>query len=162
LIRIHSDVSTFSLPDIRGMLSGSYWTPGITEGEIAKGMANSALNAGAFTADGRQVGYLRVISDKVRFAYLLDVIVHPEFRERGIGRDMVRFALEHPDLREVYQWILVTRDAHGVYEKCGFEPMRFPERWMSIIRPRPDRSQYPDSPAPGSTPEPNSITRGDG
>lgn len=55
---------------------------------------------------------------------------------------MVRFALGHPDLREVYQWLLVTRDAHGVYEKCGFKPLEHPDKWMAIIRPRPDRSDY--------------------
>jgi hypothetical protein len=57
---------------------------------------------------------------------------------------MVRFALSHPDMKDVYQWHLLTVDEHGVYEKCGFGPLPNPEKWMSIVRPRPDRSSFPD------------------
>ena len=28
------------------------------------------------------------------------------------------------------RWLLATRDAHGLYEKTGFGPLRQPERWM--------------------------------
>jgi hypothetical protein len=32
--------------------------------------------------------------------------------------------------------VLATHDAHGVYAALGFEPLRYPERWMEIdIRP---------------------------
>ncbi|MBI4832154.1 MAG: GNAT family N-acetyltransferase [Candidatus Lindowbacteria bacterium] len=124
------------------MLSESYWTPGITKNEIKKGLDNSALVVGAYLADGRQIGFLRVISDKVRFAYLLDVIVHDEYRGRGMGRGMVRFALAHPDLKDVYQWILITKDAHGVYEKLGFQALQDAWKWMTIWKPRPERKEY--------------------
>jgi GNAT superfamily N-acetyltransferase len=125
------------------MLSKVYWSPGITPNEILKGMENSALAVGAYTGDGRQIGFLRVISDKVRFAYLVDVVVHEDFRRRGIGRGMVSYALSHPELADVYQWILITSDAHGIYEKCGFESLQHPEKWMSIMKPRPRRDDYP-------------------
>jgi hypothetical protein len=57
---------------------------------------------------------------------------------------MVKFALSHPELRDVYQWFLMTADAHGVYEKCGFEPVKNAERLMYIIKPRPDRNNFED------------------
>jgi GNAT superfamily N-acetyltransferase len=124
------------------MLSNVYWSPNITVNEIQKGIDNSALVVGAYTNSGQQVGFLRVVSDKVRFAYVLDVVVREDFRRQGIGQRMVNCALCHPDLKDVYQWILITKDAHGVYQKCGFEPLKNPEKWMTIIKPRPDRASF--------------------
>lgn len=137
-----TDPSRLRLGEIRDMLSTTYWSPGITEEEIRKGIRNSALVVGAYDETGRQVGFCRVISDKTRFAYLLDVIVAPDCRHHGIGRAMVRFAVSHPELKDVYQWILKTSDAHGVYGKCGFEPLGETEKWMGKIGPRPDRREF--------------------
>jgi GNAT superfamily N-acetyltransferase len=131
------------MDDIQSMLSKVFWSPNITKNEILKGIRNSALVVGAYTEDGKQVGFLRVVSDKVRFAYILDVVVKEDFRRQGIGQAMVKFTLSHSELKDVYQWLLITKDAHGVYEKCGFEPLRNPEKWMSIRNPRPDRTEFP-------------------
>ena len=125
------------------MLSKVYWSPGITGAEVWKGIGNSALVVGAYAEDGRQVGFLRVISDRVRFAYVLDVVVREDRRRQGIARQMVNYALAHPELAEVYHWLLMTSDAHGVYEKCGFEALRTPEKWMAVLKTRPDRADYP-------------------
>jgi ribosomal protein S18 acetylase RimI-like enzyme len=137
-----SDPDRLRLNDIHDMLSKTYWSPGITKNEIARCIRNSALVVGAFAGDGQQVGFCRVISDKTRFAYLLDVIVAEECRHHGIGQAMVRYAVSHPDLRYVYQWLLKTSDAHGMYGKCGFTPVEDPERWMGRMQPRPERGVF--------------------
>jgi ribosomal protein S18 acetylase RimI-like enzyme len=142
IVEISSNKEDLRIDDIHEMLSKVFWSPHITENEIFKGIKNSALVVGAYIESGKQIGFLRVISDKVRFAYLLDVVVHEDYRRQGIGQRMVKFALSHPELKDVYQWLLVTMDAHGVYEKCGFESLKNPEKWMSIIKPRPDRANF--------------------
>ncbi|MBI5116891.1 GNAT family N-acetyltransferase [Candidatus Poribacteria bacterium] len=141
-IDIDSSRERIRLDDVQEMLSKAYWCRGITENEIKKGMDNSALVVGAYLPEGRQIGFLRVISDKVRFAYLLDVIVHDEHRGRGMGRRMVRFAISHPELKDVYQWVLITKDAHGVYEKLGFQALQDTWKWMSKWKARPERKEY--------------------
>jgi GNAT superfamily N-acetyltransferase len=138
---ISADRDRLRIDDVREMLAGTYWSPGITKNEIEKGICNSALVVGAYDKTGKQVGFCRVISDKTRFAYLLDVIVAPDIRHHGIGQAMVRFAMAHPDLKDVYQWLLKTSDAHGVYGKCGFVPLAETEKWMGIVNPRPDRKE---------------------
>ncbi|HTP27105.1 MAG TPA: GNAT family N-acetyltransferase [Anaeromyxobacteraceae bacterium] len=140
---LSSERNHLRLDDVHAMLSQSYWSPGITKDEIAAGIENSALAVGAYAADGRQIGFLRVISDKVRFAYILDVIVAEDYRGRGTGQAMVRFAMTHPDLQPVYQWMLKTKDAHGVYARCGFVAIEDPERWMGMMQRRPDRKVFP-------------------
>jgi len=141
-VDISSDREKLRVRNIHEMLSKVYWSPSITKNEILKGINNSALIVGAYAENGKQIGFLRVVSDKVRFAYLLDVVVNEDYRRQGIGQSMVKFALAHPELKDVYQWLLVTRDAHDVYGKCGFESLKNPENWMSIINPRPDRVKF--------------------
>ena len=109
------------------------------ENEVIQGARNSALLVGAFTADNKQIGYARVISDGTRFAYILDVIVDEKYRKQGIGQAMIRFILNHPVLKDIYQWLLITKDAHGVYQKVGFNPVARPNDWMEIRYKRPDR-----------------------
>lgn len=124
---------------VRDMLKDAYWSKDISVKEIKKGANNSALVVAAYNEGNNVVGYLRVISDKTRFAYLLDVYVHEKHRKKGIGRSMVRFALNHPELKDVYLWLLITKDAHDVYKSLGFQPLQEAYKWMSIIKPRPER-----------------------
>lgn len=121
------------------MLSKSFWSPGIGIAEVTQGARNSALLVGAFTEDKKQVGYARAISDKTRFAYILDVIVDESYRKKGIGQKMITAILGHSELKDVYQWLLITRDAHGVYSKVGFKPISHPLDWMEIRHDRPKR-----------------------
>lgn len=106
--------------------------------EVEKGARHSALVIGAFAPEPLgQVGYMRVVSDCTRFAYLMDVVVAPEARRRGIARAMVSQALGHRGLSDVYQWLLRTRDAHSVYAAAGFAILDRPENWMTRLLPRP-------------------------
>jgi N-acetylglutamate synthase-like GNAT family acetyltransferase len=124
---------------IQNMLKDAFWSIGITKDEIIKGAKNSALLVGAFNNDGIQIGFSRVISDKTRFAYILDVIVNENHRKSGIGQAMIRYIMNHPELKDIYQWVLITKDAHGVYKKAGFNPIFRPDDWMEVRHPRPKR-----------------------
>ena len=120
---------------VREMLSDSYWVPGISLDETIKGAENSALVVGAFI-NGQQIGYARVISDKTRFAYILDVYVTEEYRRQGIGKSMIQHILTYNELKDVYQWLLITQDAHGVYSHFGFAPVSTPFDWLEIRKLR--------------------------
>jgi GNAT superfamily N-acetyltransferase len=122
-------LSRFDFAACHGWLAGSYWSPGISAREVEFGFRNSTVVVGAYAA-ARQVGCLRLASDRTRFAYVMDVFVDPSCRRRGLARRMVRFAMEHPELLLVYQWMLGTHDAHGVYAELGFAPLPHPERFM--------------------------------
>jgi ribosomal protein S18 acetylase RimI-like enzyme len=128
---------------ITDMLKDAFWSIGIKKKEVTQGAQNSALLVGAFTKK-EQIGYSRVISDKTRFAYILDVIVDDKYRKQGIGQAMVRTILNHPFLKDVYQWSLITKDAHEVYKKVGFKPVARPDDWMEIRNNRPDSRRMID------------------
>ena len=124
---------------VQNMLKDVSWSMGIKKEEVIQGARNSALLVGTFTNDNVQIGFSRVISDKTRFAYIMDVVVDEKYRKQGIAQAMISYILSHPDLKDVYQWILLTKDAHGVYRKVGFTPLSQPDGWMEIRQPRPER-----------------------
>jgi GNAT superfamily N-acetyltransferase len=113
---------------VHGWLASSYWSPGISREVVERAGRHSALLLSAFK-EGQQVAYLRVISDKTRFAYLCDIWLDAPHRRRGLARAMVRCALEHPDFLAV-TWMLATADAHSVYTPLGFRPLEEPQLFM--------------------------------
>lgn len=141
-VTFSTDFNRIDFDAVTRWLGQMFWSLGITREEVVFGARNSALVVGGFDESDNQVSFLRVISDRVRFAYLVDVIVAPEVRRQGIGKRMVRFALEAQELAWVHQWLLRSRDARGVYARVGFVPLNDPEHWMLIQAPRGDRSAF--------------------
>jgi GNAT superfamily N-acetyltransferase len=82
-----------------------------------------------------QVGFARVITDKATFAYLCDVFVLDAYRGKKLSRWLMEAIVIHPDLQGLRRFVLVTRDAHGLYEQFGFRPLARPEGYMEWHRP---------------------------
>ena len=138
---IREGLAAMDFARVQSWLTSTYWATGITRNTVEHAARHSALVIGAFTSEGTQVGYARLVSDLTRFAYFCDVIVAEENRGMGIGRSMVKHALEHPDFATVTTWTLATRDAHGVYAPLGFlpisDPVSRPADWMVLRRAKP-------------------------
>ena len=115
--RLTSNAAEVDWLRVHSWLTSSYWTPGISLERIQRAAQNSALILSAFRA-ATQVAFLRVVSDRTRFAYLCDVWVDEPHRGGGLARHMVQTALNHPDFATC-NWLLATQDAHGVYAKLG-------------------------------------------
>ncbi|HUO56655.1 MAG TPA: GNAT family N-acetyltransferase [bacterium] len=133
--RLTDHLKRMDFSRIHGWLKNSYWVSGISKKEVMRAIKNSSLVVGAFDRQGNQAGFLRVVSDKTRFAYLMDVFVDPAHRGKGLAKAMVRFVFKHPDFKTVKQWLLATRDAQNVYRPLGFKPLKHPKRWMARVRP---------------------------
>ena len=110
----------------------AYWSKGVSRETFDRALDNS-LN---FTAlrGSTVVGFARVVTDRATFAWLCDVFVLPEHRGRGVSRRLMGAVMTHPELAGLRNFLLATRDAHGLYEKFGFAPLAEPRRWMVIRR----------------------------
>ena len=106
----------------------SYWVPGIHRELVERSLANSICFG--VHVDGKQLGFARVVTDCVGFAYLADVFVIEAARARGIGKRLIAFVMDHPDLQRIRRFMLATRDAHDLYAKYGFAPLAHPPRFM--------------------------------
>lgn len=132
---LSDDAERLDVKAVHAFLSeASYWAGGIPFTLVERAIRNS-LCVGAYDAAGRQVGFARFISDYVTYCYVCDVYVLEPHRGRGLARQMVGFALRHPQLQDLRRWMLVTRDAQQVYRELGFKPVAYPERHMEISIP---------------------------
>ncbi len=109
--------------------NSSYWAKGRTLELVEKSMNNS-LCFGVFTKNETQIGFARIATDYVVFAWMMDVIVDENYRGQGIGRMLIENIVEHPDLKNVNGIGLRTNDAHGLYREFGFGEIPHPETWM--------------------------------
>ena len=116
------------------LIEESYWATTRSVEQMERAIENS-LCFGVYLEE-KQIGFARVISDLATFAYLGDVFILKEFRGRGLSKWLMETIVSHPDLQGLRRWILATKDAHVLYEQFGFEPLKFPERWME--RPEPN------------------------
>ena len=72
-------------------------------------------------AGGALVAWCAILSDGVRHAVLLDVIVHPRWRGRGVGRALVERAVAHIAAAGItIVHVDFTPANAGFYERCGF------------------------------------------
>jgi GNAT superfamily N-acetyltransferase len=140
---ISTDPARLDVPLIYDYLSNqSYWAPGISRELVERSIANS-LCFGAYTADGQQVGFARIISDRATFAYLCDVFVLDAYRGQGISKLLMRHITDHPELQGLRRWMLGTRDAHSLYAQYGFTPLASPQRFMENAKLDPYRQPTP-------------------
>jgi GNAT superfamily N-acetyltransferase len=133
MIEYDDDKARLQIARIHAWLAASYWSPGIERALVERAIAGSHC-LGAYE-DGQQVGYARMITDHATFGWLADVWVEESVRGQGIGRQMVRWFVDHPDFAGIRRLALVTADAHGVYESVGFNALLRPERYMERLAP---------------------------
>ncbi|MGH7178578.1 MAG: GNAT family N-acetyltransferase [Tepidisphaeraceae bacterium] len=126
---IDDDATRHDWDRVHLWLTTAYWCAGISRELVERAAVGSSLVVGAYL-DGVEVGYLRVVSDCATFAWVCDVFIDEKHRGVGLATAMLRFAMSHPTHQNLRRWVLATRDAHRVYETCGFAPLPFPERWM--------------------------------
>jgi GNAT superfamily N-acetyltransferase len=131
---ISTDRSRLDLDLIHGFLTNCYWAKAIPRDLVARSIEFS-LCFGIYDGSGAQVGFARVISDFATFAYLGDVFVLESHRGRGLSKWLMQCVMQHPGLQGLRRWILLTRDAHGLYSQFGFTPLSAPERYMELHQP---------------------------
>lgn len=143
-VEVDTDPARLDVELIHRFLAEAYWARGRTLDEVRVTIAHSAV-FGLYRG-AAQVGFARVVTDYVTFAYLADVFVLEGERGRGLGTFLVGCAVGWEPLRHVRHFTLFTRDAHDLYRRFGFDAPEDPTRFM--LRPGPWTGAAPE-PEPG-------------
>jgi GNAT superfamily N-acetyltransferase len=138
---VSDDPARLDLDRICAWLAASYWANDRDRSTIERSIAGSRTY-GVYAPGGEQVALARAVTDLASFAWIGDVVVDEAWRGKGIGTWMMRVLVDHLLGLGVPRFLLGTRDAHGVYERTGFTPLRVPAVWMELdiraTRPEPE------------------------
>ena len=129
-----SDPEAMDLDVIYNFIKSTYWGNIRTKEEQKKAIENT-LNFGLFYKND-QVAFARVMTDKVFFAYLLDVFVVEAHQGKGWSKLLIENILNTPELLNIDKWMLATKDTHSLYEKFGFNVVKSPEKLMEKLSSR--------------------------
>ena len=131
MITVSTDKSKLHVPFIQNFLKDIYWAAGRTIEDVQICIDHSFC-FGIYLND-KQIGFARVITDYVVFAYVMDVFIAEEHRGNGYSSVLINAMINEPALQEVKIWRLATSDAHFLYEKFGFKALAHPEKMMEKI-----------------------------
>ena len=116
--RIIQGADNLRLNDVVRLLRTTYWAGQRPVEKIEASLRHSACYGVWLEDEQKLVGFARVITDYATTYYLCDVIIDAAYRGRGLGKALLaHVTAEYAGLRG----LLLTRDAHGLYQQFGFE-----------------------------------------
>ena len=118
--RILDGRENMDLQDIIRLLKSTYWADRRSEEQIGRSVLNSSCYGVYLEEEEKLVGFARVISDYATTYYLCDVVIDQDYRSRGLGTALVSY-IESLPLYRGLRGVLITRDAHSLYRKLGYE-----------------------------------------
>ncbi len=131
MITVSTDKNKLDVPFVQNFLKDIYWAAGRTIDEVQTTI-DASFCFGIYL-DDQQIGFARVVTDYVVFAYLMDVFIDEKYRGKGYASVLIDAMMKEPQLQQVKIWRLATSDAHFLYEKFGFKPLATPEKMMEKV-----------------------------
>lgn len=93
------------------------------EQEYGDPALSSFYHIAVYDAD-RLIGYVDCVSNGVTDAYIQDLMVHPDYQNRGIGTKLMNRMLSYLKEKHIYVITVVFDDAlQNFYGKFGFRRM---------------------------------------
>lgn len=132
MISVSTDKSKLDVPFIQNFLKDVYWAAGSTIEEVQTTI-DTTFCFGIYL-DYNQIGFCRVITDYVVFAYVMDVFIDDNHRGNGYSSILIKAMMTEPKLQHVKIWRLATSDTHFLYKKFGFNLLAYPEKMMEKIK----------------------------
>ncbi|WP_434799486.1 GNAT family N-acetyltransferase [Terrisporobacter vanillatitrophus] len=116
---ISKDKDRIQFQNVNDMLGMTYWANNRSEDKIRKSIENSICYGAYLKDNNKQIGFARVVTDYATVYYICDVIVDENYRGNSIGKALMETIVNDKELQDM-KGMLVTEDAHGLYEQYGF------------------------------------------
>lgn len=117
---VHTDRARLDLDAALALLGTTHWAAVVSRPVLERSVPNSICFVLTDEHETRLIGFARAVSDLATYAYLTDVVVAEEYRNRGLGAWLLDCILAHPQLQGLRRMALLTRDAPGFYTRAGF------------------------------------------
>lgn len=119
-------INSAPLEDLKELYRQANWLEDENEDStdfLARVVQNSAIFVGAFYKK-KLIGMGRALSDLTSDAYIQDVVVLKDLRNKGIGRKIIQMLVEK--LKKNVDWIGLVAEPGSVsfYEDLGFQVLK--------------------------------------
>ena len=118
--RIIEGSEKMNIDEVIRLLKMTYWADKRSKEQIEKSMRKSSCYAVYLDNEEKLVAFARVISDYATTYYLCDVIIDTAYQHMGLGTSLISY-IESLPIYAGLRGILITRDAHDLYRKFGYE-----------------------------------------
>lgn len=118
-VRLVCAMRADSADEVVDLVAASPWLAGSPRERIARAHRASQAWIGARGPDGELAGSVRAVSDG-EVATIADLVVHPAWRNLGIGKALLRLLLDHPAVRPARTLRVHLREAQPLFERFGF------------------------------------------
>ena len=110
------------ISQVMALLKQTYWADQRPVEQVQCSMEHSRCYGLYLEDEQKLVGFARVISDFATTYYLCDVIIDMDYQHKGLGSALVSYIDNLPEYQGL-RGILITRDAHALYEKFGYQTL---------------------------------------
>jgi GNAT superfamily N-acetyltransferase len=117
---ISTDSARLDLAFLCRSLNATYWAQDRPRQVIEESLRHSLCFGLYRKATGEQVGFARVVTDQATVSWVCDVLIDERYRGHGLGKWLVACVVSHPYVKNTTS-LLGTKDAHGLYEKFGYQ-----------------------------------------
>ena len=113
-----TEKSKIQIEQVEKLMQQTYWAAQRSMDVMKKAIENSICYC-IYDKNRMLVGFARVITDYATTYYICDVIIDQSHRKAGLGKELLRIITNDADIKNLLG-LLLTKDAHGLYEKYGF------------------------------------------
>jgi GNAT superfamily N-acetyltransferase len=134
--KIINELNEALFEQLDDVIKTAYWTDSRNEKDYKKMIENTGYFVGVVDLDkNRLVGITRVLTDFTYIATIVDVIVHEDYRNFGIGKMMLNHIVDCKELKEVKNIELYCKDELvPYYSQFGLKDMRNILNFMRVVR----------------------------
>lgn len=116
IIERNSDIDVHEL---NTLLATNHWEVEPAE-KLGDALKRSWGWIGARDGAGNLIGFVQVLSDGLRHAYILKMIVHPDWRRQGVGSRIMTELMALLGEHGLVPTLVATPGKAGFYAKFGF------------------------------------------
>lgn len=115
-IKRNDIVTSTEIEDLRIAIG---WDPNKEKYETA---LKSTYAQFSLKKDGKLIVFARVVSDGILYSFIVDLIVHPDFQKKGIGKIFIKHVVSELT-KDGLKFIQLTfdKELEPFYRSCGFE-----------------------------------------
>ena len=121
--QIIDSVDISRIDELMELYQNEWWTRTRERKDVIELLQTTTFTFGVIAIQSnKMVAFTRVLSDRIYKGVIFDVIVHPDYRGMKLGRLLIEYILDHPNIKPLESLELYCLDLHKhFYEKLGFE-----------------------------------------